>query len=107
MAKFSTDGKFLKHQELPDGDTVVTITGYSKEELKDKEGKIDKKWVLTFDEIEKGLALNATNGKTICKLYGDEMDDWLGKRIALYVKDDVEMAGEMVSAIRVRNKKVA
>ena len=107
MAKFSTDGKYLKHQELPDGDTTVTNRGYSQEVLENN-GQKQKKWVLQFNELEKGLALNATNGKTLCKILGsDDMDDWINQRIMLYVKDDVEFGGEMVSAIRVRNKKVA
>lgn len=108
MAKFSTDGKYLKHQELTDGqDLVVTVSGYSQETLENN-GQKQKKWVVHFKELEKGLALNATNGKTLCKILGsDDMDMWLGQKIALYVKDDVEFGGELVSAIRVRPKKVA
>lgn len=108
MAKFSTDGKYLKHQELPEGDTIVTIRSYQQERLKANDGTEQKKWVLYFEEMEKGLALNATNGKTLCKvLMSDDMDDWIGKKVALYTKDDVEFGGELVSAIRVRPKKVA
>lgn len=108
MAKFSTEGKYLKHQELPDGqDTIVTIKGYSQEIL-ESNGQKQKKWVLFFKELEKGLALNATNGKTLCKILGsDDMDTWVDQKIAIYTKDDVEFGGEMVSAIRVRPKKVA
>ena len=64
-----------------------------------------EKYVLFFQELKKGLGLNKTNGKMCSKLFGsEEMDDWIGKKIALYVKDDVEYAGEIVSAIRVRSK---
>lgn len=108
MAKFSTDGKYLKHQELPEGDTLVTIASYQKEKLKANDGTEQKKWVIYFHELEKGLALNATNGKTLIKILGsDDMDEWIDKKVALYVKDDVEFGGELVSAIRVRPKKVA
>jgi hypothetical protein len=48
--------------------------------------------------------LNKTNGVVICELYGEEMNDWVGKKITLYEKDDVEFAGKLVSAIRVRRK---
>lgn len=108
MPKFATDGKYLKHQELAgDGaDTHVTIRGFDQETLENN-GSKQKKWVLYFNELDKGLALNATNGKTVCKMFGDEMTDWIGKKIALYVKDDVEFGGEMVSAIRIRPKKVS
>lgn len=102
MPKFFTEGKYLKHQEL-NGDTLMTIKEVKRETL-EGEGGEQEKWVVYFEETKKGLALNATNGKTLCKLFGDEMDHWVGKQITLFVKEDVEFAGELVSAIRVRPK---
>lgn len=108
MPKFSTEGKHLKYQDLNGSDMVLTIKRYAKETLKGKDGSENRKWVLYFNEIEQGLALNATNGSTISKVLGtDEMDNWIGQRITLYEKDDVEMGGELVSGIRVRPKKPA
>lgn len=105
MAKFATESKYLKHQELPeDQDTIVTIDRYAQEVLENA-GTKQKKWVVYFREFEKGLALNSTNGKTICKVTGtEEMNDWIGQKIALYCKDDIEYSGELVSGIRVRSK---
>lgn len=105
MAKFSTESKFLKYQDLDGQDWVFTIASYKKEDL-GKDEKKEKKWVLYFQEMEKGFALNATNGKIISKVLGtDEMDEWVGQKITLYEKDDIEFAGETVSGIRVRPKK--
>lgn len=104
MPKFATEGKYLKYQELDSKDWTFTIKEFAKENL-GKDGEHEMKWILYFEEMEKGLALNATNGKTICKLYGDEMDEWVGKRVTLYAKDDIEFGGELVSGIRVRPKK--
>ncbi len=106
MAKFTTDSKYLKQNDIEEvgngQDVLVTIRAYRQESM-EKNGAKEKKWLLLFDELEKGLVLNSTNGKTICKLMGtDDMDIWKGKQIALYVKDDVEFQGELVSAIRVR-----
>lgn len=105
MAKFTTDSRFLGHADISETeDTVVTIKGYSQEVMGQGKDQAEK-WVLAFKEIKKGLGLNKTNGKTICKLFGsDDMDTWIGKQIALYVKDDVEYQGEIMSAIRVRTK---
>ena len=104
MPKFSTEGKYLKHAELDGQDWVLTIDRV-KQEVVGKDEDATKKWVVYFKETEKGFVLNATNGKTICKILGtEEMDEWLGRKITLYVKDDVEFGGEMVSAIRVRPK---
>jgi hypothetical protein len=107
VAKLATVGKYLKHTDLPDSeDTLLTIKHAALETF-DKDGKTDKKWCLYFEEIEQGLALNKTNTNAVLKATGvDDTDDLPGKRIALYVKDDVEFAGEIVSAIRVRPKAV-
>jgi hypothetical protein len=101
MPKFAMKGDYLKHQDLPDGDdTIVTIINFKEEEIGQTK---DVKWVLYFKEFDQGLALNATNGQSICEsLESDEMNDWKGRKIALYVKHDVEFQGKRVSAIRVR-----
>ena len=105
MAKFTVDAKYLSHTDISDhDDTVLTIKSYEQETMGQGKEMVEK-WVLYFREIKKGLGLNKTNGKMCCKLFGsDDMDDWVGKKIAIYVKDDVEYQGEIVSAIRVRSK---
>ena len=102
MPKFTTPSNYLRHQDLDYScDTLLTIDSFKHEQIGKGDDKAEK-WVLYFAECEKGLALNSTNGKILCKLFGEEMNDWPGKRIAVYVKDDVEYAGETVSAIRIR-----
>jgi hypothetical protein len=105
MAKFSVDAKYLSHSDISEHeDTILTIKTYEQETMGQGKDAVDK-WVLYFREIKKGLGLNKTNGKMCCKLFNsDDMDTWLGKKIALYVKDDVEYQGEIMSAIRVRAK---
>lgn len=105
MPKFTTDSKFLSHNDISDvEDTIVTIKTVDRETV-GQGAQAQEKWVLYFRELKKGLALNKTNGKLLCSiLNSEEMDEWIGSKIALYVKDDVEYAGEIVSAIRVRSK---
>ncbi len=105
MARFTTDTRFLGHADISDTeDTIVTIANYSQEVMGQGKEQTEK-WCLTFKELKKPLGLNKTNGKMLCKLFhSDDMDDWIGKKIAIYVKDDVEFQGEIVSAIRVRTK---
>jgi hypothetical protein len=113
MAKFSTDSKYLKHQDLDGRDVVLTIKSYQREVLKGKDGKEQRKWCIYFKETDpatgepyKALALNATNGAMIIKNLGSEdMDDWIDKKITVYEKDDVEMGGEIKSGIRIRPRK--
>ena len=97
-------GNWLKSSDLGDEDHAVTI-----KEVRQKmvgQGKDQQlKLVMDFDEMPKGLILNKTNASTISKVLGSEdTDDWIGKRVVLWVNPDVQFGGEVVSAIRVRNK---
>lgn len=105
MPKFTTDSKFLSHNDLSDaGDTIVTIKSIDRESV-GQGAQAKDKWIVYFREIKKGLALNKTNGEIIMTLLKTaEMDEWIGQKIALYVKDDVEYQGKTVSAVRVRAK---
>ena len=105
MPKFTTDSKFLSHHDISDvEDTVVTIKGIDRESV-GQGAQAKEKWIVYFREIKKGLALNKTNGEILCSILKTaEMDEWIGQKVALYVKDDVEYAGKTVSAIRVRSK---
>lgn len=104
MPKFATESKWLKHTDLEDGrDHIVTVERVSQQNLAAPGQPEQKRWVVYFQEYDKGLGLNATNGKTLCKLFGtEEMDEWVGRQCTLYVKDDVEFQGDIVSAIRIR-----
>ena len=59
---------------------------------------------LVLLNTRKKMVLNKTNAATIAKLYGEETDEWLGKRIILCSKD-TEFQGEMVLALRVSLQK--
>ena len=61
-----------------------------------------RRYVLNFVERAECLALNKPNGRAICDLYGEDMDNWIGKQIALYVDRSIRMYGLPVSGIRVR-----
>jgi len=59
--------------------------------------------VLYFQGGSKGFILNRTNGDTIAKLHGPDTDDWIGKRITLYVQGNVKAFGKSWDVIRVRD----
>ena len=48
------------------------------------------------------LGLNATNRKTLNKMFGNITAAWKGETITLYVTD-TQMAGEEVKCVRIRN----
>src|SRR6185436_3542211 len=63
----------------------------------------EKKPVLYFQKATKGLVLNRTNAMTIAGLYGDEADEWGGKRISIY-PTRIRAFGAMQDTIRVREE---
>jgi hypothetical protein len=94
--------KWLKASDFEDGDAVMTIREVTQETI--GQGKdAAEKFVLYFEEEERGLVLNKTNVGTIAKLHGDDTDDWIGKQVTLFATE-VQFQSEMVEAIRVRSK---
>lgn len=95
--------KYLKASDVAEADLVVTIKGIDQETMKNQEGKEEKKPVLFFKEVQKGIVLNQTNAKQIAKLHGPDVDQWTGKKIALFSME-VDAFGETKDAIRIRSK---
>ena len=61
---------------------------------------------LPSGEKMKDMIVNVTKWNTIASMYGDESDDWIGKRIAI-VPGEVKYQGKMVACIDVRSRKPA
>lgn len=91
---------FLKADDLGGRDVTVVISKVSIEEIgQPKERKI----ILAFAGKEKKLVCNKTNANTIQRLYGEELEGWVGRKITLSPRE-VEFQGDMVWAIRVSIK---
>lgn len=86
---------------------VVTIkTVHQAETLITSEGK-SQHAVVHFAEPVKPLILNVTNSKAITKAAGSPyFEDWAGVPIQLYVDHNIKAFSEIVSAVRVRPRKV-
>src|SRR5271166_1627924 len=69
-----------------------------------RDGKKQPKLRIVFEGKEKAFICNITNAKRIEFMYGDETDDWIGKRITLFV-DLVTFGNEVTEAIRVKPPK--
>lgn len=92
--------RFLKAEEFGvDERKTLTIKTVEIEEL-GQGAKKEPKPVVYFREIDKGLVLNKTNGAMVAELYGDDTDEWTGKKITL-VTLEVDSFGDIVRAIRV------
>ena len=90
----------LEAADLEGTEAVLTIKGVGKA-IVGKE-KVEK-GVVYFLEVPRGLVLNRTNVKRIINLYGNDTDQWTGKKLTLY-PSEADFSGNVVPCIRVREK---
>ena len=91
--------KWLKSDDVGDRTIAATIADVRQEEVGDQ-----LKLVAYFEGSTKGMVLNRTNADSIKDLYGDDTEDWVGERIALYTTM-VNFQGKSTKSIRVRAAK--
>lgn len=99
--------KFLKKEDVGEG-VLVTITRVSRENVAKEGAEEDLKFCLHFDEFDKPMTLNSTNGQLIAQITGVEDDiekGWVGKQIVLYADPSISFGGKVVGGIRVRAPK--
>lgn len=90
---------YLKATDFEE-DTTLTIQAIQSEKIGD-----DDKYVVYFEEVDKGLVLNKTNSETIASVAGsDDTDDWAGHKITLFATT-VSFQGKPTEAIRVKLRK--
>lgn len=94
--------KYLKQEDFPEP-VLATVRTVTKENVSLPTQPKKERGVMYFEEYEKGMVLNATNLKRAEKFLGsDETDDWVGKKIVIYVDEDVEFGGEIVGGLRLK-----
>ena len=96
--------EFIGAWSLPEGkDVTVTIAKVVGGTLTGVGGRKTKKPVIYMGGTDKGMALNATNSKTIAGLYGNHVEEWVGKRVTLF-KSQTQFGSEQMECIRIRPK---
>ena len=96
--------KYLKKEDVGDGMTV-TIAGITKQNVALDGAEESLKFVLHFEESDKPMVLNSTNGQAIGKITGiaeDIESKWIGKKIVIYNDPNVIYGGKLMGGIRVR-----
>ncbi len=104
-----TNPDYLGAYSIEDGkDLILTIAYIRQEKVVGPDGKKDECIVCHFSENGvKPMILNSTNCKTIEKLTGTPLiENWAGTRIQIGI-EKVKAFGEVVEALRVRNKRPA
>lgn len=101
------DDKWLRYYHLPEGqDSVVEIEDVYGAEVVGDKGLASRKPGLRFKGKNLPFAISRTDNRTMQRLYGADPNNWLGKKIALFVTT-TQNKGETVPCIRIRPQKPA
>jgi len=96
---------YLKKEDVPTP-ALVTIRRFTHENLAQDGQPEEKKWVMHFEEFDRGLVMNPTNLQLAAIAIGsDETDEWVGRQIVLYTDPNVSFAGKLVGGLRLRARR--
>lgn len=93
-----TESPFLKGDDIEDGERMVVTIKTAEEVTFEQSG--DTAPVLSFFEVDKKLTLNKTRVKKCVELMGDDPEEWIDQKIALY-SIDVNFNGKMSRGIAI------
>ena len=86
----------------PGQELIATIKSVGNEEVTSPDGKKQICSVIHFAENIKPMILNATNNKTIAKLFKTPyIEEWTGRKIQIYI-EKVKAFGDVWDALRIR-----
>jgi hypothetical protein len=98
-------GKYLTKEDVGRG-ILVTVKSVVKRNVGLDDENPELKWCLILHEVDKPFILNVTNIDHCEEILGsDDTDQWLGKRLVLFIDPNVLYAGKRVGGIRVRAPK--
>jgi len=96
---------FLTRAEVGKG-VLLTIRQITQENVAKQGAPEELRWCLHFDEVEKPMVLNSTNGQIIAGITkSEDTDTWPGQKIVAYDDPNVSFGGKLVGGIRVRAPK--
>jgi hypothetical protein len=92
--------KYLRAKEFENKpDRVVTISAAEQGEVGEEK---DEKLLIYFNELDRPLVGNPTNVSMLIELFGDETNDWIGKKVTLYHDPNVFFGTERKGGLRVK-----
>lgn len=96
--------KFLRKEDVGEG-VLVTVRAMTCENVAKEGAPEELKWTLHFEEFDKPLVLNSTNGQIIAQITGHDKDiekNWVGTKLVLYNDPSITFGGKLTGGIRVR-----
>lgn len=100
------NSNFLTKEDVGDG-VLLTIREIREENVAMPGAPEQFKTCIHFEEVEKPMVLNITNGQIIAKAIGsEETDDWTGHKIVLFHDPNISYQGKITGGIRARAPRV-
>lgn len=93
-------GTFIKAGEMHGKPVTLTIKSVAQESIEGDDGTEKLKVVITFVEIGRKWIANKTNGLRLRAMFGNDSDDWIGKRVTIFPEHN--SMSESGFAIRVK-----
>jgi hypothetical protein len=56
-----------------------------KAEMVGRENNLKRKMIIGFEGIEKGFVCNPTNNLVLVEAFGEETDNWIGKKVIFHI----------------------
>lgn len=101
--KALADPRYIGAYALPNGDDLtVTIERVQREDITVDGGR-QESHIIMYLKGHKPMILNATNSKSIHRLYGPYIEEWAGKQITLFAST-ARLGNEVVECLRIRPK---
>ncbi len=116
-----SESKYVDKKDVGEG-LLVTITGYTREDVSRDSDPTSMKYILSFEEC-KPLVLNKTNGVRIAEIMNEvynitrdyqededgskvpaneQFQNWIGKKIILWNNPEIEFQGKRTGGVRVK-----
>lgn len=77
-------GDYISAVEFGQKQPTMTISNVELLKLEQEDGRQKERGVIHFKETPRGWVLNRTNATCLAAMFGDETDDWAGKRVTLF-----------------------
>lgn len=103
VMKFFDPSRYVSAVDLNGKEFTGTIAKVVAGEVDDGKRKA-KKPMMYFQGASKPLALNKTNAKILIKLYGPDVEKWVGQRCTMYPTTTM-MGPDRVDCIRIKPQK--
>ena len=99
--------RFLAKSDV-DPEITLTVREVVEENVAMEGAPEEIKFVVYFNEHEKGLVANWTNAQLFAQITGStDMDQWTGHRVTAYHDPSVSFGGKLVGGIRIKAPMVA